>query len=122
MGTVLDSLLSRVARVSTRDLFSPPMRVSRRRRTELPPLVRTVRHVGLVLTGVLLVFLLMSAVLFALAPERLETPANVASVDEMSVFFEKLVATRCSPTAPRSIAKELPSASTSCSETNECFL
>lgn len=58
------------------------------------------------LTGILLVFLLIAAVLLALAPERLETPARVSNVDELTDFFERLVATQNPPSVAVSVVKD----------------
>lgn len=81
------------------------MRGTRRRRSELPRLLQTVRRVGLVLTAVLLVFLLISVVLLALAPEHVDTPARFSNVDELSAFFERLVATENPPSVAVSVVR-----------------
>ena len=89
-----------------RDLFSPPMRVLRRRSFEPPRLLQTVRRIGIALTSVLLVFLLISVTLLALAPRRLETPAHISSADELTAFLERLVATENPPGLSVAVVKD----------------
>ena len=88
------------------DLLSPPMRVLRRRNFEPPRLLQTVRRIGIALTSVLLVFLLISVTLLALAPRRLETPAHISSTDELTAFLERLVATENPPGLSVAVVKD----------------
>ena len=88
------------------DLFSTPMRVLRRRSLEPPRLLQTVRRIGILLTSVLLLFLLISVTLLALAPRRLETPARISSTDELTAFLERLVATENPPGLSVAVVKD----------------
>lgn len=81
------------------------MRVFRRRSTAPPRFLQTVRRVGVVLTSVLLVFLLISVALLALAPPRLETPEHLESIDGLTAFFERLVATENPPSLAVAVVK-----------------
>ena len=82
------------------------MRVLRRRSFEPPRLLQTVRRIGIALTSVLLVFLLISVTLLALAPRRLETPAHISSTDELTAFLERLVATENPPGLSVAVVKD----------------
>ena len=82
------------------------MRVLRRRSLEPPRLLQTVRRIGILLTSVLLVFLLISVTLLALAPRRLETPARISSTDELTAFLERLVATENPPGLSVAVVKD----------------
>ena len=82
------------------------MRVLRRRSFEPPRLLQTVRRIGIALTSVLLVFLLISVTLLALAPRRLETPAHISSADELTAFLERLVATENPPGLSVAVVKD----------------
>ncbi len=82
------------------------MRVLRRPSLEPLRLLQTVRRIGIVLTSVLLVFLLISVTLLALAPRRLETPAHISSTDELTAFFERLVATENPPGLSVAVVKD----------------
>ena len=82
------------------------MRVLRRRSFEPPHLLQTIRRIGIALTSVLLVFLLISVTLLALAPRRLETPAHISSADELTAFLERLVATENPPGLSVAVVKD----------------
>lgn len=82
------------------------MRVFRRRSTEPPSLLQTVRRAGILLTSILLVFLLISVTLLALAPRRLETPARISSIDDLTAFLERLVATENPPGLSVAVVKD----------------
>ena len=72
---------------------------------EPPRHLKWMHRIALVLTGVLVLFLLVSAVLLALAPESLATPARVSDIDELDDFLERLVATENPPSVALSVMR-----------------
>ncbi len=69
----------------------------RRSRHVVQPALLLMRRISLVLTGVLLLFALVAAILLALAPRAPETPEVVSSISDLEAFFERLVASENPP-------------------------